>query len=320
MAANRANAQKSTGPRTEAGKRRSRYNAVVHGATASLSVLPGEDPRVVKRFIDRVYEDLRPRGQAEAVLVDQYASVAWKLRRLGAAERAVTRRRFFSDVHEVFETRDNIQWMRKHAGNSPEALAELDEEEASLPKGLPDALTPWDMVAEELTEGKGKGPLLRLIELETRLHGTMSNVLKQLKDLQALRTARQKEERGDDAEGDDGWKPGEWDVDAERWCDDVPDEDKKPAPAPAPRPRPEGPELQNEPNAAPAPEPPEPPAGPPQVDAPPADATAPSNGDGAATDAAPPTGEPAKATDDVEPPMTPISTDAEGEKPPSEPV
>ena len=220
---------------------------------------------MVKRFIDRVYEDLRPRGQAEAVLVDQYASVAWKLRRLGAAERAVTRRRFFSDVHEVFETRDNIQWMRKHAGNSPEALAELDEEEASLPKGLPDALTPWDMVAEELTEGKGKGPLLRLIELETRLHGTMSNVLKQLKDLQALRTARQKEERGDDAEGDDGWKPGEWDVDAERWCDDVPDEEEKPAPARATArphgPRPEGRKLQNEPNAAPAPEPPEPPAG-----------------------------------------------------------
>ena len=44
MAANRRNAQKSTGPRSAAGKSRARFNALKHGVTAQIPVLPGEDP------------------------------------------------------------------------------------------------------------------------------------------------------------------------------------------------------------------------------------------------------------------------------------
>ena len=43
IAANRANAQKSTGPRTVAGKQRSRMAALEHGLTAATLVLPHED-------------------------------------------------------------------------------------------------------------------------------------------------------------------------------------------------------------------------------------------------------------------------------------
>src|SRR4051812_1485794 len=42
VAANRANAAKSTGPRTEAGRAASRVNAVKHGLRAEMVVLPGE--------------------------------------------------------------------------------------------------------------------------------------------------------------------------------------------------------------------------------------------------------------------------------------
>src|SRR2546421_192930 len=47
-AINRRNAQKSTGPRTDEGKARSRFNALKHGMTAQIPVLPGRlfwDPR-----------------------------------------------------------------------------------------------------------------------------------------------------------------------------------------------------------------------------------------------------------------------------------
>jgi hypothetical protein len=44
MAANRRNALLSTGPRSLAGKARSRMNAVSHGLTAQQTLLPGEDP------------------------------------------------------------------------------------------------------------------------------------------------------------------------------------------------------------------------------------------------------------------------------------
>ncbi len=43
--ANRLNARKSTGPRTAAGKDRSRMNAVTHGLSARTLILPDEDPR-----------------------------------------------------------------------------------------------------------------------------------------------------------------------------------------------------------------------------------------------------------------------------------
>jgi hypothetical protein len=43
LAANRANAKKSTGPRTPEGKRRSSKNAVTHGMFCNDTVLPGED-------------------------------------------------------------------------------------------------------------------------------------------------------------------------------------------------------------------------------------------------------------------------------------
>ena len=45
LAANRANAKKSTGPRTEAGKARSRLNSWKHGLTAKEITSEGESPR-----------------------------------------------------------------------------------------------------------------------------------------------------------------------------------------------------------------------------------------------------------------------------------
>ena len=41
--ANIENAQRSTGPRTEAGKAASSHNALKHGLTAQTVLLPGED-------------------------------------------------------------------------------------------------------------------------------------------------------------------------------------------------------------------------------------------------------------------------------------
>ena len=48
LEANRRNAQKSTGPRTEAGKKRSSLNAVTHGLRAETLVLLDEDPQVLE--------------------------------------------------------------------------------------------------------------------------------------------------------------------------------------------------------------------------------------------------------------------------------
>ena len=48
--ANRRNALKSTGPRTETGKQRSRRNATRHGLTAETVIEPLENPEDYKAF------------------------------------------------------------------------------------------------------------------------------------------------------------------------------------------------------------------------------------------------------------------------------
>jgi len=51
IAANRANAQHSTGPRTPEGKTASSMNALKHGADAASVVIPGEDPAQYDRLV-----------------------------------------------------------------------------------------------------------------------------------------------------------------------------------------------------------------------------------------------------------------------------
>ncbi len=86
-AANRLNAQKSTGPRTTDGKNRSRFNAVKHGMTAA-TVLPGEDPAEFQRMRDDFLCDLRPRNAIEYFLVERAVIVSRQLERSERAENA----------------------------------------------------------------------------------------------------------------------------------------------------------------------------------------------------------------------------------------
>ena len=91
IAANRANAKKSTGPRTPEGKARSRMNATLHGLTARRPVLPNEDRRAFDRFARAMRQDLRPAGAVQALLVEEVIEAAWKMRRAAAAQERVVR-------------------------------------------------------------------------------------------------------------------------------------------------------------------------------------------------------------------------------------
>jgi len=81
---NRANALKSTGPRTARGKNQVRRNAVSHGLLASSKnvLLPGEDKKVFNVFMQGLLRDLAPVGDMEALLVERIVSSAWRLRRI----------------------------------------------------------------------------------------------------------------------------------------------------------------------------------------------------------------------------------------------
>ena len=84
--ANRENAKKSTGPRTEEGKARSSQNSLRHGLLARDAVLPGEDPAEFDRQLSTLEDDIRPANSLEFALVRQIADAEYRLRRLGRLE------------------------------------------------------------------------------------------------------------------------------------------------------------------------------------------------------------------------------------------
>ncbi len=88
LAANRANAQKSTGPRTEEGKAASRRNALRHGLTAKTVVLDLEDPQEFEQFRSRILEAFAPAEGAEQLLTEEVASALWRLKRAQRIEAA----------------------------------------------------------------------------------------------------------------------------------------------------------------------------------------------------------------------------------------
>ncbi|MGN6750759.1 MAG: hypothetical protein ACTHJS_19455 [Xanthobacteraceae bacterium] len=84
--ANRGNALKSTGPRTEAGKQASRGNAVRHGLTAETAITALENAEDYKAFEATIIADYDAQSAVERELVLRLASVLWRLRRATTME------------------------------------------------------------------------------------------------------------------------------------------------------------------------------------------------------------------------------------------
>ena len=84
--ANRNNAKRSTGPRTEEGKTRSAKNALKHGLLARDTVMPGEDPADFDRQLCALEADIQPANSLEFELVRQIADAQWRMRRLTRLE------------------------------------------------------------------------------------------------------------------------------------------------------------------------------------------------------------------------------------------
>src|SRR6266436_350506 len=85
-ARNRANAAHSTGPKTEAGKKRSSLNAYRHGLTGQTIILPAEDLVAYQDFIHTFFADYKPVGTLEKQLVQSLADTQWRLNRVAALE------------------------------------------------------------------------------------------------------------------------------------------------------------------------------------------------------------------------------------------
>jgi hypothetical protein len=92
LEANRANARRSTGPKSQRGKARSRRNALTHGLTATQILVPGEKPEQLDRLREGLHADFAPGSTIERELVDQLALLLLRRRRVPVVEAALLKR------------------------------------------------------------------------------------------------------------------------------------------------------------------------------------------------------------------------------------
>ncbi len=89
LAANRANAQLSTGPRTEAGKAKSARNAVRTGLTGRSILLSNTEADAYELHVARFACEYNPVGDREAELVQSLADTQWRLNRIPVLEAGI---------------------------------------------------------------------------------------------------------------------------------------------------------------------------------------------------------------------------------------
>jgi hypothetical protein len=86
LEANRRNALLSSGPKTEAGRKRSRMNALRHGLTGQVTTMTDEDRAAHDKFSKALIASLAPDGAMEIQLAQRIATDSWRLNRASAIE------------------------------------------------------------------------------------------------------------------------------------------------------------------------------------------------------------------------------------------
>jgi hypothetical protein len=155
IAANRANAQKSTGPKTPEGKARSSINAFRHGLTGRVIILPEEDLEEYKVFSKELLASFAPETPLERQYAQTFVDTQWRLNRIRGIEDGM-----FALGH--FEPTANI---------------DVDHPQ------IHSALTASNVFRQD------SQAFVNLSLYEQRLQRTLKESLRQLQELQAKRTA-----------------------------------------------------------------------------------------------------------------------------------
>jgi hypothetical protein len=89
LAANRQNAQLSSGPASAEGKNRSSHNAVKTGLTGQTVLLPTDNVEAYQAHVARLQKQFSPATDEERTLVQALADTEWRLLRIPSLEAGI---------------------------------------------------------------------------------------------------------------------------------------------------------------------------------------------------------------------------------------
>jgi hypothetical protein len=143
IAANRRNASRSTGPKTEEGKKHSRANALKHGLCASVVV--AEDVTLVQQRASDWFDALKPQNEYQSWLVNEVAILSLRIDR---CERMERRARDLKAMRAELCWEDDRRLEAVRLGGLlPKQPGEVVEELRRTPQGCEWLMTRWAMLA-----------------------------------------------------------------------------------------------------------------------------------------------------------------------------
>jgi hypothetical protein len=177
--ANRHNAQRSTGPRTEEGKEIVSQNAVKHGLAARRDVIRGEDQEEFQRHRQKMFQDLAPVGAMESLLAGRIVSLSWRLIRAQRMQDATIEALCANYVkgpclHDILER------VAKSVGRTEEDRPGPDDE---LTLGL--------ALARDFSQERA---LERLLAYEGRIEASLYKAMAELEKLRRMRRSDARQE------------------------------------------------------------------------------------------------------------------------------
>jgi hypothetical protein len=164
IAANKRNAQKSTGPKTEKGKSITRLNARRDGLTGQVITLSEEDLPIFEKQKAELIADLAPKTTMELSLANSIAWDTWRLNRLRAVE---------MNMYAI-------------GTDNPDIIVHADNPQIHT------------AMAAAATFSDESGKFARMSIYEQRMNRSIHKNLETLRNLQAERKAHYKEDRAEE--------------------------------------------------------------------------------------------------------------------------
>lgn len=183
IAANRRNAQKSTGPRTAQGRAVSRMNALRHGILSRQVLVQGltlrENSKELTALHRRFWEDLQPVGPLEEMLVDQIVTAHWRLRRALTAESGEIALRVDTGYRKRSHKHPALQWMQWTALGDPIPAMR----ESSVGNSV---LGNWLGEVRKIVEADGALTDRAVQDLAGRFRGESNSLVRELEEFRKL--------------------------------------------------------------------------------------------------------------------------------------